>query len=84
MKFTEYVAQQDRIYSEMARNKRKKRSQPVQMPKKDDGPMIIKADDLNVGWGHQPHASGTGVWAQGERRQRDRGAAKRAAIRDQE
>ncbi len=83
MKFTEYVAQQDRMYTEMSRNKKRKRSQPVQMPKSDNEPMVIKVDDTKIGWGHQAHASGTGVWAQGERRKRDRGSAKRAAIQDQ-
>lgn len=81
MKFAEYVDRQDRMYSEMARNKKK--SQPVQMPKSDDGPMIIKVDDTKIGWGHQPHVSGTGVHDQRPRRQRTRGASKRSALRDQ-
>lgn len=85
MKFIDYVEKQDRMYNEMAG--KKKKPQPVQMPKEDD-PQVIKGELGNIG--HQNHMSGVGVWNQkkpgntgNRRRQQTRASRNNAAIKDQ-
>jgi hypothetical protein len=61
--------------------KRKKKSQPVVMPKRDTGKIIVKVDDSKIGWGHMAHVSGAGVHADSRlKRSRTRGALRRKAI----
>jgi hypothetical protein len=77
MKFSVWF--ENRMLAEMA----KKKSQPVVMPK-EDGPMIIRGKDIKVATGHPAHNIGTGVHAQGPRRERTRAARNRKAIAEQE
>lgn len=76
MKFSVWF--ENRMLAEMA----KRKSQPVVMPK-EDGPMIIRGKDIKVSTGHPAHNIGTGVHAQGPRRERTRSARNRKAITDQ-
>lgn len=63
--------------------KRKRKSTPVVMPKRDTGKMIIKVNDSKIGWGHMAHVSGAGVHNDSRlKRQRTRGALRRNAIAD--
>jgi|APSaa5957512493_1039668.scaffolds.fasta_scaffold137680_1 hypothetical protein len=63
--------------------KRKKKSQPVVMPKRDTGKMIVKVEDSKIGWGHMAHVSGAGVHNDSRlKRRRTRGALRRNAIAD--
>ena len=80
MKFNEFVADRDRMYSEMA--KKKKKSQPVVMPKPVSNTIKIPSDPAKVARGHAAHRGGAGSHDSRPKRQRTRGAADRAAVRE--
>ena len=84
MSFEEYVLRRDGeklTMMEMAR--KKKKSQPVVMPKKDDGKMVIKIDPTKVSIGHQQSSFRTGAHNPRPKRDRTRSQRKRNAIKDQ-
>lgn len=66
----------------MSKRKRRK-SQPVVMPEKDTGKLVIKASELRVSYGHVARPTGTGRHSDSRlRRRRTRGALRRHAIAD--
>ena len=66
----------------MAKRKKRK-AQPVVIPKKDTGKFIIKIDDSKIGWGHMAHVTGIGRHADSRlKRRRTRGALRRAVLAD--
>ena len=65
----------------MAKRKKRK-AQPVVMPKKDTGKMTIKLDKIPLG--HMAHVTGIGRHTDSRlRRRRTRGAMRRSVIADQ-
>lgn len=80
MKFNEFVSEKDRMYSEMSKNKKK--SQPNIAPKDRSpfGKITLQLGPTAIG--HQGHISGTGVHDSRPKRQRTRGAAHRAAVKE--
>jgi hypothetical protein len=67
----------------MAKRKKRK-AQPVVMPKEDTGKMTIRVDDSKIAWGHMARPTGTGRHADSRfKRRRTRGALRRSALADQ-
>ena len=64
--------------------KRRKKPQPVVMPKQESNVMTITVDVTKLATGHQPHISGTGVHADKRfRRARTRSAQRRRWLAEQ-
>jgi len=54
--------------------KRRRKPQPVVMPKAESNRFTITIDPLKVAMGHQPHITGTGVHDNRPKRRRTRSA----------